>query len=135
MEQNNDSELLEPYKYLTEAPGKGIRPLLINGFNQWLKVEKKYLDEIAEIVQMLHNASLMFGFFFEFLQRRIDDIEDNSQLRRGNPVTHLIFGTPATINSANFVYFSALERCLKLGNPDAVSVFVGNKNPFIFKSR
>lgn len=52
---------------------------------------------------MLHNASLM-----------IDDIEDDAQLRRGQPVTHKIYGVPQTINTANYVYFLAYKELAKL---------------------
>jgi geranylgeranyl diphosphate synthase type 3 len=78
--------------------------------------------------------------------RSIDDIEDNSQLRRGLPgtsfaitflhvethfpplfrcqVAHKIYGVPQTINSANYVYFLAFQEILVLkakGNaPDDV---------------
>lgn len=53
-----------------------------------------------------------------FLQKsnqihRVDDIEDNSQLRRGKPCAHFIFGTASTINSANFMYFEALDDARK----------------------
>ena len=48
---------------------------------------------IAEMVGVLHNASLM-----------VDDIEDGSRLRRGVPVCHSIFGIPNTINTANYMY-------------------------------
>lgn len=47
----------------------------------------------------LHNASLL-----------VDDIEDGSKLRRGIPVAHDIYGVPTTINTANYIYFMALER-------------------------
>lgn len=56
---------------------------------------------------------------------RIDDIEDNSKLRRGIPVAHHIFGVPSTINSANYVYFLGLEKTLNLGHPEATRVFTG----------
>jgi geranylgeranyl diphosphate synthase type 3 len=55
----------------------------------------------------------------------IDDIEDNSKLRRGIPVAHSIFGIPSVINGANYAYFLALEKCHALGNPKAIDVFVG----------
>ena len=55
---------------------------------------------------MLHTASLL-----------VDDVEDSSLLRRGLPVAHSIFGTAQTINSANYVYFCALQELQKLGNP------------------
>ena len=58
---------------------------------------------------------------------RIDDIEDNSVLRRGIPVAHNIFGIASTINSANYVYFLSLEKVIKeLPKelvPEAVSIF------------
>ncbi|KAK6057259.1 polyprenyl synthetase [Cooperia oncophora] len=80
-------------------------------FNIWLKIGANELSEIMEIVQMLHNASLL-----------VDDIEDNSVLRRGLPVTHHIYGTPRTINTANYVYFIALEKCTRLSH-EAVRIF------------
>ena len=48
---------------------------------------------------MLHNASLL-----------LDDIEDGSERRRGVPAAHKVFGEALTINSANYVYFVALEK-------------------------
>jgi geranylgeranyl diphosphate synthase type 3 len=71
------------------------------------------LNVIKEIIGDLHNASLL-----------IDDIEDNSRLRRGVPVAHSIFGIPATLNCANYVYFLALEKCQALHQPKATQVFV-----------
>jgi geranylgeranyl pyrophosphate synthase len=56
---------------------------------------------------------------------RVDDIEDNSKLRRGVPVAHSIYGIPTTINSANFVYFLAMDNVVKLNNFDALRVFTG----------
>ena len=45
----------------------------------------------------------------------MDDVEDNSELRRGIPVAHTIYGIPQTINTANYVYFLAMQELLKLG--------------------
>lgn len=50
--------------------------------------------------------------------RRIDDIEDNSILRRGVPVAHSIYGIASTINAANYVLFLGLEKVQQLGHPD-----------------
>jgi geranylgeranyl diphosphate synthase type 3 len=81
-------------------------------FNYWLNVESGILNKVCDIMEMLHNASLL-----------IDDIEDGSELRRGQPVAHAIFGVPQTINAANYVYFIALERTIALNHPKAVEVF------------
>lgn len=42
----------------------------------------------------------------------IDDIEDNSVLRRGIPTAHNIFGIPSTLNTGNYVYFLALDKLI-----------------------
>ncbi|XP_061692956.1 geranylgeranyl pyrophosphate synthase isoform X2 [Syngnathoides biaculeatus] len=104
--------LLEPYKYLLQLPGKQVRTKLAQAFNHWLNVPEDKLQVIIEVTEMLHNASLL-----------IDDIEDNSNLRRGFPVAHSIYGVPSVINSANYVYFLGLEKVLTLDNPEAVRVF------------
>ena len=49
---------------------------------------------------------------------RIDDIQDNSILRRGIPVAHSIYGVASTINAANYVLFIALEKVISLKHPE-----------------
>lgn len=44
----------------------------------------------------------------------MDDVEDDSELRRGLPVAHTIYGIPQTINTANYVYFLAFQEIFKL---------------------
>lgn len=102
-----------PYDYLQTHPGKDVRRQLIEAFNSWLQVPSESLEIITRVVGMLHTASLL-----------IDDVEDNSVLRRGIPVAHNIFGTAQTINSANYVYFLALQEVQKLNNPAAINIFV-----------
>ena len=54
----------------------------------------------------------------------VDDVEDSSLLRRGNPVAHSIFGTAQTINSANYVYFLALQQLTALPHANfAIQIF------------
>jgi geranylgeranyl diphosphate synthase, type III len=110
-----DAALLESFRYINAMPGKNVRGKLMDCFQLWIKVESPaVLDIIKDIVGDLHNASLM-----------IDDIEDNSKLRRGIPVAHSIFGIPTVINAANYAYFLALEKCHALDNKQAMSMFVG----------
>ena len=56
-----------------------------------------YEEMITVIPELLHAGSLM-----------IDDIEDQSALRRGGPAIHKIFGEAATINAGNALYFLPL---------------------------
>ena len=101
-----------PFDYLESHPGKDVRTQLIAAFNNWLQVPSASLEIITRVVTMLHTSSLL-----------IDDVEDNSQLRRGVPVAHSIFGTAQTINSANYVYFCALQELLTLNNPEVVRIY------------
>ncbi|KAF9560927.1 geranylgeranyl pyrophosphate synthetase [Mortierella alpina] len=104
--------LLEPYTYISSNPGKEMRTELIEAFNIWIKVPAQELAIITKVVKMLHTSSLL-----------IDDIEDDSVLRRGEPVAHKIFGVPATINCANYVYFQALAELTKIPNPKMLTIF------------
>ncbi|GAB1733318.1 hypothetical protein NU195Hw_g9433t1 [Hortaea werneckii] len=101
-----------PFDYLESHPGKSVRTHLINAFNAWLRVPAPSLAIITNVVGMLHTASLL-----------IDDVEDSSSLRRGVPVAHQIFGPAQTINSANYVYFLALQELGKLNNPECVRIY------------
>jgi geranylgeranyl diphosphate synthase type 3 len=101
-----------PYEYLFAQPGKDIRSQLIAAFNEWLEVPAESLEVITKVVGMLHTASLL-----------VDDVEDSSTLRRGLPVAHSIFGIPQTINSANYIYFVALQELQKLKNPKAITIY------------
>lgn len=105
--------LLGPYDYLLMHPGKDIRAQAIAAFNQVLNVPETSLAVITKVIGMLHTASLL-----------VDDVEDSSQLRRGVPVAHSIFGTAQTINSANYVYFCALQELFKLRQRDeAIKIY------------
>ncbi|KDR74415.1 hypothetical protein GALMADRAFT_123871 [Galerina marginata CBS 339.88] len=101
--QSDELRVTEPYKYLTSLPGKDMRSLFINAFNHWLQVPQEALEKISNIVAMLHNASLL-----------VDDVQDNSQLRRGKPVAHKIFGVAQAINCGNYVYFQAVQQATEL---------------------
>ena len=108
----NEALVLGPYTYLHDRPGKNMRTQLVSAFNHWLRVPAPRLAIITQVVGMLHTASLL-----------IDDIEDSAELRRGVPVAHNIFGTAQTLNSANYVYFCALQELLKLGNPKFTAIY------------
>ncbi|POS73168.1 geranylgeranyl pyrophosphate synthetase [Diaporthe helianthi] len=109
---DKDRVIMGPFEYLNEQRGKDFRSQLIAAFNVWLDVPPASIEVITKVVGMLHTASLL-----------IDDVEDNSLLRRGLPVAHALYGVPQTINSANYVYFCALEELQKLQNPTCVTVF------------
>jgi len=55
----DDGILLQPFQYICSLPGKQIRSKLALAFNDWLKVEPGMLEKICDIVELLHNASLL----------------------------------------------------------------------------
>jgi octaprenyl-diphosphate synthase len=63
---------------------------------------------LTPLVEFPHNASLIH-----------DDIEDNSDERRGKPAVHITYGTDAAINTGAFMYFLPLA-CLSAwkGKPE-----------------
>lgn len=109
---DKDNILLGPFEYLYAQPGKDIRSQLITAFNQWLEVPSESLEIITKVIGMLHTSSLL-----------VDDVQDSSLLRRGLPVAHSIFGTAQTINSANYVYFLALQELQKLRSPNTITIY------------
>jgi len=98
-------QILEPYTYLCSQGGKNIRGKLCDGFNHFYNVSETHLTKIKEIVSALHNSSLL-----------VDDIEDNSAMRRGAPAAHKVYGTALTLNAANYIYMMAVERVIALGS-------------------
>lgn len=107
-----EAELLAPYAYTCASPGKGVRLKFIQALNEWFDVSPEVIVSVGDIVQGLHDASLM-----------VDDIEDNSTMRRGRPSAHMVYGLPRTLNTANHVYFLALQEVLRLNNTAATQVF------------
>ncbi|KAL4932000.1 bifunctional terpene synthase/polyprenyl synthetase family protein [Aspergillus undulatus] len=111
--QAPDDTVLAPYKYLASLPSKNIRDKFIDALNIWLRVPRSALNSIKRIVTLLHHASLM-----------VDDIEDNSILRRGKPSTHVLYGEAQTINSANHAFVSAFAEVQQLTSPSAAAIFI-----------
>ncbi|KAL4952492.1 isoprenoid synthase domain-containing protein [Aspergillus filifer] len=111
--QAPDNIVLAPYQYLATLPSKNIRDKFIDALNIWLQVPRSTLSRIKKIITLLHHASLM-----------VDDIEDNSVLRRGKPSTHILYGEAQTINSANHAFVSAFAEVQHLCHPSAPAVFV-----------
>ncbi|KAK6536015.1 hypothetical protein TWF281_000261 [Arthrobotrys megalospora] len=93
----------EPFEYVSSLPSKKVRKLAIEALDIWYQVPQQSMDTINTIIDILHSSSLI-----------IDDIEDGSELRRGYPAAHMVFGTPQAINAANYLFVKALEEVEKL---------------------
>ena len=56
---SDDVVLLQPFDYIRAVPGKNVRSKLAVAFNHWLKVSPETLNKVCDIVEMLHNSSLL----------------------------------------------------------------------------
>ncbi|KAJ5566731.1 uncharacterized protein N7459_010113 [Penicillium hispanicum] len=114
--QLGDQHLLAPFDYMRSLPSKGVREALIDAMNVWLVLPERTVKVIKSIAQKLHSSSLL-----------LDDIEDSSPLRRGQPAAHTIFGSPQTINCANYLLVCKLEdpQCTAILLEELRNLFIG----------
>jgi octaprenyl-diphosphate synthase len=85
--------LAAPGRDLLSRGGKRWRPLLLTLVCETLGGADAALP-LVPLVEFSHNASLIH-----------DDIEDNSEERRGKAAVHLIHGVDTAINGGCFLYF------------------------------
>ncbi|MDR1400550.1 MAG: polyprenyl synthetase family protein [Treponema sp.] len=88
--------LTMPGSDLVQRGGKRWRPLLMTLVCETMGGGERSLP-LTPLVEFPHNASLIH-----------DDIEDNSDERRGQPATHIRYGIDTAINSGAFLYFLPL---------------------------
>ena len=100
------ASLCRPGRDLVKRGGKRWRPLLMVLSAECVNGESGFdaALPLTPLVEFPHNASLIH-----------DDIEDNSDERRGKPAVHLLYGTDTAINGGAFMYFLPLA-CLSAGN-------------------
>ena len=93
-----DTALLDPALDMLSRSGKGVRAMLLS--RAW-ELSGGSADGPPELllvmIELLHVGSLI-----------IDDIEDDSRLRRGRPALHRLHGLPLALNTGNWLYFLAM---------------------------
>jgi geranylgeranyl pyrophosphate synthase len=94
--------LLAPVEYTINSGGggKNIRGFILSYILNLVHSNKNPLASIIiDDINVAHNASLV-----------IDDIQDNSQKRRGELCAHLVYGMPLSLNSAYLKCFKLLNQ-------------------------
>jgi geranylgeranyl pyrophosphate synthase len=87
------NEIMNPIWNLMDRGGKRWRPIFMILCCGAVGGGSKIVDLIP-IVEIIHNGTLI-----------IDDIEDNSDLRRGKPTIHKLYGIDVAVNTGNLMYF------------------------------
>ncbi len=87
------NEIMRPVWDLLERGGKRWRPILMILCCDVVGGGSK-IEDLIPVVEIIHNGTLM-----------VDDVEDNSDIRRGKPCVHKIFGIDVAINTGNMMYY------------------------------
>lgn len=105
-----DRSLHELVSYTLSLPSKGLRSRLVHlgcrlsGGDPGEVAEHRRRCEIgASVVERIHAGSLI-----------VDDIEDESVVRRDFPTLHLKYGLAKALNAGNWLYFAPLTHLPEL---------------------
>lgn len=98
--------LYGPLRDFLGRPGKEFRARLVRA--AWALGGRSDAPppELPLIVELLHAGSLV-----------VDDIEDSSAYRRGEPALHVTHGVPLALNAGNWLYFWPLSLIERLDVP------------------
>jgi geranylgeranyl diphosphate synthase type I len=97
-----DKTISEPVWDFLDRGGKRWRPALFLLFTEALGGDVRKVKDFVLTLEMLHEGSIL-----------VDDIEDDSDMRRGKPCIHKTFGVDVAINAGNFMYFLAYMPLVK----------------------
>jgi geranylgeranyl pyrophosphate synthase len=101
--------LLGPLHEFLSRPGKASRARLVElAYDLAGGAPGTQPPELPLLVESLHAGSLI-----------IDDIEDESEQRRGAPTLHRMVGVPVALNTGNWLYFHALDLLCRMRISDS----------------
>lgn len=106
-----ESALTSPLCSMADRGGKELRSELVAICWELAGGANKAPVELCAIVEALHLGSLI-----------VDDIEDDSSLRRGGPALHRAVGLPVALNAGNWLYFWPGSLIEGLGLPPATEL-------------
>ncbi|ASX27457.1 octaprenyl-diphosphate synthase [Rickettsia sp. MEAM1 (Bemisia tabaci)] len=108
----SDEELIEKVgKYLLEAGGKRIRPLLTIITAKMFDYNGDSHIKLASAVEFIHTATLLH-----------DDVVDDSTLRRFKPTANVIWGSKTSILVGDFLFSQSFKLMVASGSIKAMNV-------------
>lgn len=94
--------IINPIKDILYRGGKAWRSYIILAIIDLLEKDSNLYRDLLTIPELLHVGSLI-----------IDDVQDHSEIRRGGPTTHKIYGEALAINAGTICYFLGLNSISK----------------------
>ena len=98
-------------RYLIEAGGKRLRPMLTVGAALLFDAPSGAQTNYAAAVEFMHNATLLH-----------DDVVDESDMRRGRPAARMIWGNQASVLVGDYLLGQAFLMMVETGRLDALGV-------------
>ena len=98
--------LAGPATEFLARPGKQLRAAIVSAGWMLGGGTREPPPGLPLVIELLHSGSLI-----------VDDVEDGSLERRGEPALHQLIGVPLAINTGSWMYFWALAEIAALGVP------------------
>ncbi len=95
---SSNKTISEPIWDFLDRGGKRWRPALFLLLTEALGGDMNKVMDFVVLIELIHNGTII-----------IDDIEDDSSIRRGKPCLHRIYGEDISINVGNALYFIPLK--------------------------
>lgn len=106
----------EPIWDLLDRGGKRFRPILTAIVSEAVGGSWEDGIKVSPIVELIHNGTLL-----------CDDVEDDSNLRRGKPCVHKIYGVDTAVNTGTIMYFWPMAKIMNdefnLGHEKKLKVY------------
>lgn len=96
-------------KYLVEAGGKRVRPLVTIAAANMIGYEGDAHLKLAAAVEFIHTATLLH-----------DDVVDDSDLRRGKKAANLVWGNAPSVLVGDFLFARAFMLMVDAGSMEAL---------------
>lgn len=112
--KNRNEIIYSAILYTYKSGGKRVRPKFCLLCSEIFGREDRVRDIILSSVciELLHTASLM-----------IDDVIDNSEMRRGKPSANAVFGNKIAVTSASYLIGLISEIISDIGDIDLIKMF------------
>lgn len=98
-------------RYLVEAGGKRLRPMLTIGAAALFGKSNGNEVRFAAAVEFMHNATLLH-----------DDVVDESKMRRGKPAARMVWGNQASVLVGDFLLGQAFLMMVETNDMEALGV-------------
>ncbi|MEM7153874.1 MAG: FAD-dependent oxidoreductase [Myxococcota bacterium] len=129
---DTEDPIFDPLLYTTEKKGSGHRVKFAMAINAWLDVATDQMAHLLETGQCIHNCSLL-----------IDDVMDDTDVRRTQASAHVQFGTNQALGAAYTSFFQILlstylnlgEGCLLAYLEESARAHVGQSHDVYFREK